>query len=380
MKILHAAWRYDPRDIDQASGVDFQVYQILLKNGCDVKIIDPLFSAPFLLERAVRMALRVVKKKYIKYDWSLAWKASQKLNISAKVENADVVFTLFPPSLVFYSEKTPVVYGVDTTFRGRQKEIGDLDAWAFNISVIQERMSLKKCSRIITYSDWSKEDLVNFYGVPENKIDVIVMPSSLPDSVIPSHIDIKKEKKLVLPLRLLLVGRDFIGKGVGIAMETVALLNLYGIPAELVVCGTNGLPSPYTRFVGPYKKGDAKELVEYAAWYRWAHLLLHPSLFEGAGIVPSEAAAFGVPTITNAVSALPTTVKDGVSGIVLPKKSPAEAYFYAIKSLVENPERYYALCASSRKRYEQELNWDAAGQKFLDVFARAASQESVPTG
>lgn len=379
MKVLYAAWRYDPRDIDQASGVDFQVYQVLLKNGCDVKIVSPIFSPPFLLERVVRKILKVVKKKYIKYDWSLAWKASRKLNSFAKVENADVIFTLFPPSLVFYSGKTPVVYGVDTTFRGWQKEIGDLDSWAFKISVLQERIALKKCSRIITYSDWSKDDLVNFYGVPEDKIDIIVMPSSLPDSVIPSYIDIQNDRKLELPLHLLLVGRNFTGKGVEIAIETVALLNSHNIPAELVVCGTSGLPSPYTRFVGPYKKGDPKELIEYAAWYQWAHLLIHPSLFEGAGIVPSEAAAFGVPTVTNAVGALPTTVKNGVSGIVLPKKSPAETYFEAIKSLLENPEKYYELCASSRKRYEQELNWDVAGQKFIGTLIRAASEKKQLT-
>jgi glycosyltransferase involved in cell wall biosynthesis len=371
MKVLYAAWRYDPRSIDQASGVDFQVYQALLRNGHEVKIVNPIQLQPVLSERLIRRLLRAVHRKYLKYDWSLVWRASKKLNKYAAIERADVIFTLFPPSLVFYNQQTPVVYNVDNTFYSWQKEMGELESWAFNISVLQEKMALKNCSRIITYSDWSKNDLVEFYNVAPEKVDIVVVPASLPERVVPKNIDVKVEKRLIFPIHLLLVGREFKRKGVDIAIETVRILNSQNIPAELVVCGTSGPPSPYTRFVGPYKKGDDVELREYISWYRWAHLLIHPALFEGAGIVPSEAAAFAVPTITNAVSALSTTVKHGVSGIVLPKRSPAEAYAEAIKSLIQDPQRYYALCESSRLRYEQELNWEVAGKKFIDALSNA---------
>jgi glycosyltransferase involved in cell wall biosynthesis len=163
------------------------------------------------------------------------------------------------------------------------------------------------------------------------------------------------------------VGRDYYRKGVDIAIETVDELNNQGLFAKLTVCGVKGKNRKNVRFVGPYQKKDAIQLKRYVELYRRAHILLHPARFEPAGIVPSEAAAFATPTITNDTGGLATTVKDGVSGIVLPKHSLAEDYVRVIKSLIKDPDRYYALCESSRKRYEKELNWKCAGDKVASI-------------
>ncbi len=112
-------------------------------------------------------------------------------------------------------------------------------------------------------------------------------------------------------------------------------------------------------------------------WYRWADILIHPARYEAAGIVPSEAAAFGVPTITNDTGGLATTVADGISGIVLPKNSPAEAYVQAIQELVASPERYRSLCETTRLRYERELNWDVAGQRVADILRQVVQDFSL---
>ena len=78
--------------------------------------------------------------------------------------------------------------------------------------------------------------------------------------------------------------------------------------------------------MGLYRKTITEELAGYVANYQWANFLIHPARFEAAGIVPGEAAAFGVPTITNAAGGLATTVADGISGVVLSKGSPPKAY------------------------------------------------------
>jgi D-inositol-3-phosphate glycosyltransferase len=104
--------------------------------------------------------------------------------------------------------------------------------------------------------------------------------------------------------------------------------------------------------------------------YRRANLLIHPAIFEAAGIVPSEAAAFGTPTITNDAGGLATTVADGESGIVLPTWSKPEEYVKAILELVNNPSAYYALCQTARARYQRELNWDCTGAWMADVLRK----------
>ena len=96
-----------------------------------------------------------------------------------------------------------------------------------------------------------------------------------------------------------------------------------------------------------------------------ANLLIHPARVDTSPIVSSEAAAFG--TITNNISGIGTSVKNSVSGIVLPKDSPSEAYAHTIVDLIHDPKRYYRLCEATRQCYEQELNWDVAGKRVMEL-------------
>ena len=82
-----------------------------------------------------------------------------------------------------------------------------------------------------------------------------------------------------------------------------------------------------------------------------------------------------MPTLTNAVGGIASTVKDDVSGVVLPAGSPATEYVKVIRDYVENPEKYLALRRSTRERYDQELNWDVAGAKVVDVIRQAIEEK-----
>jgi glycosyltransferase involved in cell wall biosynthesis len=225
---------------------------------------------------------------------------------------------------------------------------------------------VRNCALTITFSDYCKSELIRRHGIGQSRIFVQPMPSALPVAVVPTRGELKP-KRLEPPLRLLLVGRDYKRKGIPTAIQVVKLLNQSGVPAELTICGLKGDTEGPVRFAGPFRKSVPEELQKYANVYREAHLLIHPALFEPAGIVPAEAAAFGVPTVTNDVGGLATQVANGVSGIVLPGHSPVEAYVDAILRLVRNPGEYTRLSIGARNRYEQEQNWDAAGKRVMQV-------------
>jgi glycosyltransferase involved in cell wall biosynthesis len=247
------------------------------------------------------------------------------------------------------------------------------------VNMWQEKQAYRNCSRILTTSEWSRDIIAKIYKVPDPLICVYPMASGLPEEIVPQNIDITNWKALQGPLRLLLVGRDYRRKGIDIAIDVTHRLNAAGVPTELTVCGAQGESEGPINFVGPYKKNDPEELREYVELYRRAHLLIHPAYFEPAGIVPGEAAAFGTPTITNDTGGIATTVKDGVSGIVLPSGSSAEVYVEKIKELIGHPEVYYQLCRTSRERYERELNWQVRGKWLkgilLDVIEEHAPKE-----
>jgi glycosyltransferase involved in cell wall biosynthesis len=379
MRVLYLTYRYDPRDPDLGSGSDHGFYSVIKRYGMDVEISGPFSDRPVFVERAFgRLYRKITQKGYLKFPLSSAWRASRTVNRVAKQSKPALIFTLFPPPLVFYTGNIPCVFRVDGTFRGVEEEwpwplYGKL---ALNLSIWQENRVYKKCSKVITHSLWTRNILINQYGLEPDCIEVFPRPSELPLHAVPHSFDVVANKRLELPLRLLAVSRTYKLKGIDIAIEVTRQLNALGIPAQLTVCGLSArdiIETPNVRFVGPYKKADPEQLAQYTELYRRAHFLMHPARYEGAGIVPSEAAAFGAPTITNNAGALATTVEDGVSGIVLPKGSPPEAYTEVITGLLNNPEKYYDLCVSARRRYEQELNWDVAGERLISILREAVS-------
>ena len=380
MKVLYATYRYDPTNPDLGSSVDHERFVALSRAGFEIKVIGPVTNHLPFFERTEqfigRLYKRVTGKTFLKFPITTAWRASKMLDNAVRHWKPDVIFSLFPSFFIFYAEDTPFIWELDTTFLGQETEWPFYGRLPLAFSVWQEQRAFSKAAGIVTMSEWSKRIIVESYSVRPERVKVIPMPSALPDNVIPKEINVQNEKHLDNTLRILLVGRVYERKGIDIAIEIVRQLNEQGQPAELTVCGLNekSVKAPFVQFVGPYHKSDPEQLQQYVGWYRWAHILLHPARFEAAGIVPSEAAAFGTPTITNDTGGLATTVKHGESGLVLPRNSSPEAYVQAIRELMAQPERYYALCQSTRQRYEKVLNSQVAGERLVQILQDAVSQ------
>ena len=378
MRVLYAAFRWDPTNPDLSSGVDYNFYTAVVRGGFEVKILGPFSKRSILIERAfARCYKRWTGKRYAKFHMSRVWRASKALNELDKAWKPDVIITIFPASLVFYGGNTPCVYAQDVSFLNWHKNYPEFGNLALRLSVWQERRAFAKCSRIITHSENAKQALIEMYGIEAERIEMFPLPCALPSKAVPEGVE-NGAKRLEIPLRLLIVGRDYKRTGIDIAIETVRQLNASGVSSELTVCGTTGNNGSHVRFVGPYKKSDPDQLRQYVDWYRRSHFLLHPALFDPSPIVPSEAAAFGTPTITNDTGGLTTIVADGESGIVLPKASKPEAYVRVIIDFLRDPRRYHALCISTRRRYERELNWGVAEKRvwkiLKDVVAEARAQ------
>jgi glycosyltransferase involved in cell wall biosynthesis len=228
-----------------------------------------------------------------------------------------------------------------------------------------EKKVVARSARIITRSEWTAGVLDKEYHYPRQKIDIVFNSCSLPTNLVPKKVEFKKPDFSIL--RLLLVGRVFKLKGIDIAIQIVKLLNEQNIPTQLRIVGLDGENQENVQFMGSFKKTVDSELKEYASQFTWPHFLLHPARYDAAPIVTTEAAAFGIPTVTNDIGGIGTTVKDGVSGVVLPTLSPAEEYVKVFKFYVDHPEEYIALRRSTRARYEKELNWEAAGKRIVEI-------------
>lgn len=373
MKILYAALRHDPRNPDLASGVDYNFHAAFLRAGAQVQVVGPFHHSGSMAERVLkRIYTRITGEKYLKWNLQLTRSASSVLNRAEVACRPDLVFSLFPPPLASYRGNAPCVFNTDTTFQGWQDGGAGFGRTPLKFMAWQERRAVLKSSCVITFSTWCKNELMRRHGADEEKIVVHPMPSALPANVIPRNFDFVP-KRLESPLRLLLVGRDYYRKGIPTAIEVVKQLNEQGIPSELTIVGIAGEADGPLRFAGLFRKSDPEELAKYADLYRQAHLLIHPAFFDPSPIVPAEAASFGVPTISNDVGGISTSVAHGISGIVLPRHSPAEAYVSTIVRWVRNPHEYAGLSVGARRRYEQEQNWEVAGSRVMKVLEQVVA-------
>lgn len=384
MKILYGTYRHDPTNPDLGSGRDYEAYQAMVKAGHDVEILGPVTAEVNYFERIEaffwKIYKRVTGKSGLKFLLSTSLKASRMAKKAMESRDNDLIISAYFPFFVFYKPATAAFWFFDTTFHGQEEEWPLYGRLALKITYWQERRALRNVEAYATNSEWSRKQVVNYYGIKNKHVTVFPMPSAIPAERSQNRASFIIQKELSSPLRLLLVGRVFKRKGIDIALEVVQLLNAQGIPTVLKICGlpeSEQQKQEHVEYVGPFKKSDPDQLREYMDLYGWAHLLIHPARFEAAGIVPSEAAAFGTPTITNNTGGLGTSVLNGVSGIVLPKGSPPETYVQAIIDLISDPARYYALCQSTLQRYERELNWGVAGPKLVAAIESAVQARKL---
>lgn len=373
LKVLYLAHRLDPRNPASGSGADYQLYNALKDNGATVKLVGPFVQPAFVGERVLKVIYQKLRnKRYTKFPVSVMLREAYTLRQFDRHWKPDVIFTMFPSALALYSGETPCVLRADATYLAATCEYVHPDAlpWGrffLKHTIWTQVQALKKSAAIVTHSHWCKEAMIRDHKIASQKIVVFPNPAAISHKAVTEFWENSSIKSLSYPLQLLLVGRDNHRKGVDIAIEIVTQLNSKGMPAVLTVCGVQGIDSEYIKYVGPYQKTDSHELHKYMELFQRAHLLLHPARFDPSPIVTSEAAAFGTPTITNNTGGLATSVQNGVSGVVLPAGVPASAYVDSIIALISSPRDYYALCHSTRERYQKELNWDRAGKHLMQV-------------
>lgn len=378
MKILYTTGKYSPLKHDDGSGTDYRLFHAIKDQGVDLHYIGPFKDIASFPEKVYRKIHALFSdKRPAKYSAAMLREGSSALRTAVESLKPDAIFSKNLTCMVQYRTSLPFVYMVDSTVAAFNRDWPTFSKFENWRMIRWERAVIKQATRIITRSDWTKSSLVNDYGYPEEKIHIVYNASSLPNEVIPvqpvfDEVDFST-------VRLLFVGRVQNLKGIDIAIEVTNLLNEAGINTELRVVGTDGIDQPHVHYTGLFLKSIPEQLHDYAGQYLWPHFLIHPARYDAAPIVTAEAAAFGVPTLTNAVGGIASTVKDGISGVVLTPGSPAVEYVKVIRHYIENPAEYLALRQSTRERYDQELNWEVAGAKVVEVI-RQAVEEKRNTG
>lgn len=229
--------------------------------------------------------------------------------------------------------------------------------------------TLDRCDHIVAVSEFSKREVMELLRVPEEKISVIYGAPSISEETA-SFSELKMRWNIAQPY-LLYVGTIEPRKNLARLLKAFQRLKReQGIPHQLVLAGGLGWNSK--EILALTEDPIIRESVvltgyisnaEKNALYQNASAFLFPSLYEGFGLPPLEAMAFGCPVVCANAASLPE-VAGAAAQMVDPmcELSIAEGIWRVLSD-----KNYSA--GLVQKGYEQtkKFSWEMSAQKLKET-------------
>ncbi|MCB9420717.1 MAG: glycosyltransferase family 4 protein [Ardenticatenaceae bacterium] len=214
--------------------------------------------------------------------------------------------------------------------------------------------------RIIPWSNWVKDSLINDYAVPEHKITVI------PPGVDLSVWQYFNKEQSDGPMRILFIGGDFYRKGGEILVK--AFENLPDGIAELVLVTRSEIPAQKNIHVYNDMTPNSPQLIKLC---QTCDIFVLPTNAEAFGIAAVEASAMGLPVIGTAVGGLTDIVKHNQTGFVINPGDTSSLTNYLLE-MAEDTEKRQQFGREARKRTEQLFNAQINAQLISEILQEAA--------
>jgi glycosyltransferase involved in cell wall biosynthesis len=364
----------DARDVRTNSGTPYFSKNAFQQRVGDVSDLTPAPISRLPYRIASKLSRHITGRwSPFEFDHSLARRIGAHFTRLLKEGTYDLVYSpCSAPTIAYLETDVPIIYLTDITWHAARNYYGyytnvlpRLDRSAEEI----ERRALERASIVLLPSHFAAESAVNDYGIDPKKIHVLYFGANLVDP--PLREDVLP-KKMGPRVRLLLVGVNWEIKGGDIAMEALTELLAMGYDAELTVVGCTapeGVTHPRMRVIPFLNKQVPAERALFEQLWREADFFIFPTRYEAAGLVLCEASAHALPSIAADTGGVPSLVRDGRNGHTIPYDARGARYAEVIASLVDQPERYAALCLSSREEYETRLNWGSWGERVAEVVA-----------
>jgi glycosyltransferase involved in cell wall biosynthesis len=241
--------------------------------------------------------------------------------------------------------------------------------WGATLKLIKNRPDC-----IITDSMSTRNDLINYLKIPEEKIKVIPLAPNKNFKFIKNKSTIREELELKYNISspfVLYVGSVELRKNIPMLINSFYKLLKKGVKSKLVLIGNQGYGfkeiletvqqlglSKHVIFLGYIPDQDVIK------FYNAADLFVFPSLYEGFGLPPLEAMACGSPVITSNTSSLPEVVGD--AGIIL-DPNDCDAFADSMYEILTNDAIKIEMSNKSLKRAEL-FTWEKTANETWKVY------------
>jgi glycosyltransferase involved in cell wall biosynthesis len=234
------------------------------------------------------------------------------------------------------------------------------------------RRCFQRAVHVVAWSEWTKQGVVDGYGVPADRVTVV------PPGVTPSLWYRPVTLSTSGLVRILFVGGDLQRKGGDVLLDAFAALrqDLAGVTGapdvELhLVTGASVAEAPGVHV----HHGLVANSPELISLYHRSDIFCLPTRGDCLPMVLSEAGAAGLPLVATNVAGIPEIVRDGETGLVVPVDD-VEALTKALRTLLEAPDLRGRLGAAAQQLVTASFDADKNAARLVNLLL----EEAVPRG
>ena len=254
-----------------------------------------------------------------------------------------------------------------------------------------EKTAIEMADAVIAVSKETKEDVLKYFNVDEEKIKVIYNGINLEEYIITNETStleeygIDKSKPYVL-----FVGRITRQKGI---IHLVNAIKYIDPDTQIVLCAgapdtpeigkemedsVNAVKKTRDNIIWIDKMLEKKEVIQL---YSHADVFCCPSIYEPFGIINIEAMACETAVVASAVGGIKEVVVDGGTGILVPLEQQNTAPFEpvnpdkfskdlanGINKLINNKDLTETMAKNGRKRVEDFFDWTAIAKQVEKLY------------
>ena len=246
-------------------------------------------------------------------------------------------------------------------------------AWRRRLYVMLERQTARLVTQWIAVSDAIRQDLIEYYKLPPEKIEVVANGIDLKDlQVRKNREEVRRELRIESGTVVLLeVARMTHQKGHCFFLEAVARI-VHTLPNIRCILAGDGPTRPllerqakelgieqYVDFLG--FRSDVADLLSAADLY------VLPSISEGMPMGVLEAMALGCPVVASAVDGVPEVIQDRINGRLVPA-ADVTALARVLEELAVDPDMRDKLAQAGCESFQQHFTADRMAHRVGSLY------------
>lgn len=306
-----------------------------------------------------------------KSNWTVraGLRARRLVATMARQTNLDALFfhTQVPAVLsTRWIKRIPSIVSLDATplqydALGTAYHHGRGPAWLEHIKWRMNRACFHAARRLVTWSTWARQSLVDDYDVPANKITVIPPGVNTDEWLRPAPRVLHDG-----PVKILFVGGNLERKGGLLLLEAFRRLRSLNVELHLVTRDT--VPAEPGLFVYNDMQPNSAPLKQL---YYESDIFCLPTYGDCLPMVLSEAGATGLPGIATRIAAIPEIVQDGTTGFLIPP-GDVPALVATLQRLIDNPTLRLDMGARAIELVKREFDARHNAYRLLDLLKQEA--------